>query len=72
MRRRNSAPPKAKGRIINPEIVTDFTAIRCLYAGLAPSVSPLNSGMRDTGSTTKRNTTKNLTSCSTITLCTAK
>ena len=47
-------------------MITALTAMRRLYAGAAPAVSPVNSGMSETGSTTTKNTTKNFKGCSSI------
>ena len=40
-----------------------------LVLAVAPLVSPLNSGISETGSTTTKKTTKNFSGCSSMVLC---
>src|SRR2546421_7081674 len=51
---------------ITADTLTAFSAMRRLYCLVAPAVSPVNNGISDTGSTTTKNTTKNLSGCSSI------
>ena len=48
---------------------TALMAIRCLYCAFAPSVSPEKIGIKEIGSTTTKNTIKNLINCSIMMLC---
>src|SRR5262245_42694816 len=66
---RNPAPTSAKSRSIPLATNTDFRAILCRQYELAPSVRPENTGISEIGSTTTKNTMKNLTACSSMMLC---
>src|SRR5215469_11827715 len=66
MRLRKDAPPSANSTRIAAATLTALSAMRRLYWLVAPVVSPVNSGISDTGSTTTKKTTKNFSGCPSI------
>src|SRR5262245_33226676 len=63
---RNPAPPTANSRSTMPAMQTALSAILRRKASSSPSVIAANSGTSVTGSTTTKNSTKNLTTSSAI------